>query len=197
MIKTRLLVFPALVLALTGCSISQEIDPIESTHANQVCVLDNPKILMDEFQPEMQRQIQKKGIPTKVYTGARPADCSHHLEYTANWQWDMAMYLTYAEMRVYDHAGLAGQAVYDARRGGGRLDKFGRTAEKIRPLIDQLFGAVTTGPIAVPATASADVVSGPSKDKAARLQELQQLKDQGLVTDAEYAGKRQEILDEI
>lgn len=182
----------ALLLALTGCSITQTIDPVK-TPVSQVCVLDNPKVLMDEFQPEMQRQIEAKGFPTKVYSGARPADCSHHLEYTANWQWDMAMYLTYAELSVYDRTGLAGQAIYDARRGSGRLDKFGKTAEKLKPLIDQLFGSAPRGAaVEQPASASAT-----NTDRATRLRELDTLKEQGLLTDEEYATKREAILSEI
>lgn len=196
--KYRVLVLAGLCLALTGCSITQTVDPIKATNVSQVCVLDNPKVLMDDFQGELQRQIQAKGLATKQYSNARPADCSHYLEYTANWGWDMAMYLTYAEMRVYDHEGLAGQAVYDARRGGGRLDKFGRTAEKIHPLIDQLFGATSAGPLAVPAVTAAEPSSSSgASETAARLQEIQRLKDQGVITEEEYARKRQAILDGI
>lgn len=193
--NVRALAFLLLALALSGCSITKSIDPIKA-EVSQVCVLDNPKVLMDEFQPELQRQVEEKGFPTKAYRGARPADCSHHLEYTANWQWDMAMYLTYAEMRVYDRKGLAGQAVYNARNGGGRLDKFGRTAEKIRPLIDELFGSATRAPIAVRPTTWEAVVDS-QKDNAARLRELESLKEQGLVTEEEYARKREAILGQI
>lgn len=106
------------------------------------------------------------------------------------------MYLTYAEMKVYDHSGLAGKAVYDARSGGGRLDKFGRTAEKIKPLIDELFGSTPAGPIAVQPTTWEQIVDSHS-DSAARLRELDSLKEQGLVTEEEYGRKRQSILDEI
>lgn len=193
--KVRLLVFSVLLFALTGCSITKSVEPIKAP-VSQVCVLDNPKVLMKEFQPELQRQIEEKGFPTKVYTGSRPDDCSHHLEYTANWYWDMAMYLTYAEMRVYDLRGLAGKAVYDARRGSGRLDKFGRTAEKIRPLVDELFGSATKAPIAVQPRTWESVVDS-QKDTAARLRELDTLKQQGLVTEDEYARKREAILGEI
>jgi hypothetical protein len=147
------------------------------------------------FQPEVQRQIEAKHIPTKVYTGARPAECSHYVEYTANWQWDMAMYLTYAEFRVYDARGLAGSAFYDARRGGGRLDKFGQTADKIRPLIDQLFDSVSVGPSLPVQTESAATTS--ISDRSTRLQELQQLHTQGLITDEEFSARRQAILEEI
>jgi len=194
--RTQVFALLAVSAGLTGCSISKTVDPIKPAQVSQVCVLDNKDIFMDGFQPEVQKQIEAKQIPTKVYTGARPAECSHYLEYTANWQWDMAMYLTYAEFRVYDARGLAGTAFYDARRGGGRLDKFGHTADKIRPLIDQLFGAVTVGPSLVPAqTESAATTS--TSDRSARLQELQKLHTQGLITDEEFAARKQAILGEI
>lgn len=193
--KQRALALVVIVLGLSGCSITQTIDPIK-TPISRVCVHENPDVLMDEFQPELERQIQEKGFPTKSYTGAQPNDCSHRLEYTANWAWDMAMYLTYADIQVFDRGGLAGKAVYDARSGSGRLDKFGRTAEKIKPLIDELFGSAPQGPIAVqPSTWEQVVDSQP--DTAARLRELESLKEQGLVTDEEYARKRQGILDAI
>jgi hypothetical protein len=96
---------------------------------------------------------------------------------------------------VYDSKGQVGNAFYDARRGGGRLDKFGHTADKIRPLIDELFGSVTVGPVLVPAQSSSAATSG--KDAAARLQELQKLHDQGLISDDEFNEKRQAILGEI
>jgi hypothetical protein len=192
--KHRALAFAVFALALSGCSIKQTIDPIK-TPVSQVCIRDNPNVLMKEFEPELQRQIQEKGFPTKEYTGARPSECSHHLEYTANWAWDMAMYLTYAEMKVYDRSGLAGKAVYDARSGGGRLDKFGRTAEKIKPLIDELFGSKPAGPIAVQPTTWEQIVDSQG-DASARLRELDSLKEQGLVTEEEYVRKQQSILDQ-
>jgi hypothetical protein len=196
MCRIRLFALLAVCAGMTGCSITQTVDPIKAAQVSQVCVLDNKDIFMDGFQPEVQRQIEAKNIPTKVYTGPRPAECSHYVEYTANWQWDMAMYLTYAEFRVYDASGLAGSAFYDARRGGGRLDKFGPTAEKIRPLIDQLFGAVSVGPSLVPAQAESAATTSTS-DRSARLQELQKLHAQGLITDEEFSARKQAILGEI
>ena len=188
--------FIGFALAASGCSITKTVDPIKSAQVSQVCVLDNKDILMDDYQPEIQRQIEAKHIPTKVYVGGHPAECSHYLEYTANWQWDMAMYLTYAEFRVYDTKGMTGSAFYDARMGGGRLDKFGHTADKIRPLIDELFAGVTVGPVLVPANVESSAAEA-SGDRAGRLQELQQLHEKGLVTDEEYATKRKEIVGAI
>jgi hypothetical protein len=51
----------------------------------------------------------------------------------------MALYMRYAEIKVYRSAALVGEAVYDATWGGGRLDKFISAENKIRELVDELF----------------------------------------------------------
>lgn len=56
----------------------------------------------------------------------------------------MAMYLKYAKISVYEDGLQIGDAEYDAKSGSGTLKKFGKTAEKIKPLIDQLFSKVST-----------------------------------------------------
>lgn len=131
----------ALVLgiAVTGCSISTRVKPVEQASIAKVCIQENPKVMMDGFLPELRSQIAGYGIETRTYTGATPADCPYHLQYTANWQWDLAMYLTYAELKVFDHTDLIGEAVYDARQGGANMNKFGTTAEKLRTLTEPLF----------------------------------------------------------
>ena len=187
-----------IILVLAGCSITQTIEPIRPAHVSTVCILDNPKVHMDEFQPELQRLVEKKGVGTHIYEGNRPGRCSHYLEYTANWQWDMAMYLSYAELRVYDEHGLAGQAVYDARRGGGRMDKFGRTTTKLEPLVEELFSMVEVG--ARPNGASGShraPETGDSQGRAARIEELRDLHARGLISDEEFEARRQAIIDEI
>lgn len=52
----------------------------------------------------------------------------------------MAVYLKYADLRVYEGDKLIGEAIYDARNGEGRIiDKFGHTETKLNPLIDQML----------------------------------------------------------
>jgi hypothetical protein len=196
MCRIRVFALLAACAGMSGCSITKTVRPIEPPQVSQVCVLDNKDVLMDEFQPEIQRQLEAKHIPTQVYTGERPAECSHYLEYKALWRWDVGVYLHYASFLVYDAKGVAGSAFYDARRGGARLDKFGRTADKIRPLIDELFGSVSVGPILVPVQTESAATT-PTPDRSARLQELKRLHDQGLITDEEFAARKQAILAEI
>jgi hypothetical protein len=193
--QTRVIAIACVVMVMSGCSIKRVVEPLAGGEVSEVCILDNPRIHMDGFQPELQNQISGKGYRTSIYQSQRPAHCSHFLEYTANWKWDMAMYLAYADLRVFDRTGLAGKATYDARSGGGRLDKFGGTAEKIRPLVDQLFAS--TRPGAVPIVNTPSAAESTSTSKAERLNELGLLREQDLITHDEYLSKRQQILDEI
>jgi len=124
---------------LVGCSITRTVRPIENASISELCIQENKDVLMDGFLPELQSQIQSHGIMTRVFQGPPPADCKHHLEYVANWRWDLAMYLSFAELRVYENKNLIGQAIYDARSGGASFDKFGSTSEKLKSLTDELF----------------------------------------------------------
>lgn len=137
--QAKLIAGLGLLLGLSGCSITQSVQPVTDANIDRVCVETNPAVLMDGFEPTMCELIETHGMTTEVYSGQRPADCEHFLEYTANWRWDMAMYLSYADIQVYDREGLEGRATYDARNGGGRMDKFGPTRSKIEPLIEELF----------------------------------------------------------
>ncbi|HET7730167.1 MAG TPA: Sbal_3080 family lipoprotein [Usitatibacter sp.] len=135
----KLALLGASAVFAAGCAITQKVQPVTVADITQLCVKRNPAVMMDGFIGELESQLRAKGMQVRVFDGARPSECRHHLEYTANWRWDLAMYLVYAELRVYESDLLVGQANYDARGGGGRMDKFGATAEKLRPLIDQLF----------------------------------------------------------
>ena len=134
----------ALVLAAVlpaACTITSEVRPVEAP-IREVCIQDNPRVHMHGFGEEVRAQIAAKGITTRVFEGALPADCRFTVDYTANWRWDYAMFLHYAEINVYDRGAGIGRAVYDARGGAANLvEKHGHTAKKIRPLIDQLFPA--------------------------------------------------------
>jgi hypothetical protein len=129
----------AMLLVLGACAITQTVKPVSVSGIEAVCIKTNDKVMMSGFLPELQSQVQAKGIKTTTFNGDRPSSCKHHVEYTANWAWDLAMYLTYVEINVFENGLLVGQATYDARGGGGRMDKFGATADKLRPLVDQLF----------------------------------------------------------
>lgn len=107
----------SILIILSGCSISTTIKPVE-TQVSNLCIMRNPKVLMDGFLPELKTQIEQHNINTIIVDEFSKPKCTNKLEYTANWGWDLAMYLTYAELSVYEDTTLIGQAIYDARWGG-------------------------------------------------------------------------------
>jgi hypothetical protein len=140
MSRSRVLALAAIAV-LAGCAITQTVKPVRTAGITSLCIKKNPQVQMDGFVQELRAQIEKKGIRTTMFEGDRPATCRHHVEYTANWRWDLAMYLVFAQISVHDDGLLIGQATYDAHGGGGRPDKFGPTAEKLRALLDALLVA--------------------------------------------------------
>lgn len=135
----RALIASIAAATLAGCAITQNVKPVTASGITEVCVKNNPQVMMDGFVKELRSQIEKKGIRTTQFDGERPGSCRHHVEYTANWRWDMAMYLVFAQINVYENGLAVGQATYDARGGGMRPDKWGPTADKLGGLVDQLF----------------------------------------------------------
>jgi hypothetical protein len=129
------------LLALSGCSINTKVNPVpEPAKISSLCILHNPEVLMDEFEPAVQRIMEAQGVDTLVVEPPTPKECHYRMEYSANWRWDLAMYLWFAEFRIYDGADKIAEAQYDARWGGARLDKFGTTASKIEPVLQGLLG---------------------------------------------------------
>ena len=57
---------------------------------------------MNGFHPELTKQIQELGFEVESYDGRPPEAARYYMTYTANWQWDMAMYLTYFEATLFE-----------------------------------------------------------------------------------------------
>lgn len=132
----------ALVIGITlsACTISESVNPVKDTAVREVCIQNNSSVQMSAFEPTLKRLIEEQGVKTKSYSGNTPPnDCSYTLTYTANWRWDLAIYLFYARIEVFNRGRSVGMVEYDARRGGANMNKFGRTEAKLRPLIQRLF----------------------------------------------------------
>ena len=137
------IIFLALFTLLTGCAISKHVTPVDSTvEIEKIYVLNNEKVHMKELVNEIVEQVKELGFESESYSGDRPVGAKHYISYTANWNWDMAMYLTYFRATLYEDGRVLGEVEYDAKMGGANMGKFGRTAEKIRPLLTELLGKV-------------------------------------------------------
>ena len=103
----------ALISLLSGCAISQNVTPVDSTTSiSKIFVLENEKVHMDGLIDELVGQISDMGFESEKYQGDRPESATNYLTYTANWQWDLAMYLTYFKATLYEDEKVLGEVEY-------------------------------------------------------------------------------------
>ena len=144
MIKT--LTIAALAVFLTGCSITQSVVPVgPDKDIEKIYVENNPDVHMKELVNELVIQIKENGIDAEIFEkGGKPVSAKHTMRFTANWAWDMAMYLTYFKATLYEGGEVIGQVEYNAKSGGANMNKFGRTRDKIQPLLQELLASAGT-----------------------------------------------------
>ena len=130
----------ASVVVLAGCAgAQQQVNPVSTLSVKKMCIVQNPRVSQAGFLDSLQLAIRSRGYEVQVVSpGAGPAACPQVAEYTANYQWDLALYLAYAEIKVYQNQKQVGSAVYDARRVLGP-SKFIKGDDKVNELVGQLF----------------------------------------------------------
>lgn len=121
-----------------GCSITQKVQPVPEK-ISSICLEKSDDIFMDDYHGILERNLNALKLPTKSVDLKDEAGCEHVMRYKANWQWDMAMYLKYANFSVFKGQDRVGYAEYNAAGGGFRPDKFGTTEAKISPILKELF----------------------------------------------------------
>jgi len=192
----RLVIFAMIPLAVGACTITQTVDPVDQVATNEVCIIENPQV-RDGFLPELQNSLRSKNAQVRVLSAtAATTDCVIVATYVARWKWDLAMYMSYAEINVFHNGQVAGKALYDATKGSGNMGKFIDAEPKIRELVDELFptnfpAAAANGEI-VNSTLAA-IASG--TDLYAEILKLDDLRQRGLITDEEYETEKRELLD--
>ncbi|MFV7772362.1 MULTISPECIES: Sbal_3080 family lipoprotein [Shewanella] len=136
--KKIFLVFTVLMMT-TACSIKQRVDPVQVGRSDEVCIQKNPDVRQG-FLAEVEKVLTEKQIKYRVLEQLDAAQqCEWTATYTANWAWDLALYMVYAEIKVFHQGRLDGEAIYDARRGGANMNKFIDAEPKIRELIEELI----------------------------------------------------------
>lgn len=128
-----------LVALLSACSITQDIEPAELSRGAELCIIENTDV-REGFLKEYQAVLSSKSIPhSLVSEDAVPDSCEWTSTYVARWTWDLSLYLSYAEIKVFHRGSLDGEATYDSTRGGANMSKFIDAEPKIRELVDQLI----------------------------------------------------------
>jgi hypothetical protein len=134
-----LLVSMAALVLLQGCTISQNVKGVGDKGITQIKIIENTAV-KSQFLEALKTATEKQGVTLEVIpSSSLPKDSPYAMTYTANWAWDMALYLVYTEINVYQNGQEIGKAVYDARRGSGNMGKFINAEKKVDELVTELF----------------------------------------------------------
>jgi hypothetical protein len=92
------------------------------------------------------------------------------ITYTANWSWDLDLYLSYAKIDLYRAGKPIADATYDATWGGMHLGKFVKADEKVDSLVYAMFPGRAPVPPVPPAagTSGAPQQAAPPGSKPAQ-----------------------------
>jgi hypothetical protein len=131
--------FAAFASFLSGCAIYQKVTPVERFEEKQVCIIENAAVRVGFIEAYKRALIDKGYAVKQLPTASAITECTITSTYTANWQWDLALYMAYAEIKVFKDGKPIGEAKYDARGGAGNPDKFIAAEKKIAELVNLLF----------------------------------------------------------
>lgn len=129
------------VLALVGCT-SVKVQKLDSTQHSikEVCIVRNTQVAVSDMLSVMESGFMRHGISPRIIGNAESFKdvCTYTLDYTAKRSWDIAPYLTFAELKLRKEGKAIAMATY-RHSGGLALNKWASTETKIGPLIDELL----------------------------------------------------------
>lgn len=132
--------FLSTLAILSGCT-AVDVRPVNSSHnMTHICIEENPKVIVTDFVSTLENAIENHLITTELYRGSKPDHCEFKLTYTALRSWDMAPYLSHAEVRLYRDRQRIGYAEYHLRgKGGFSLMKWASVESKMTPVVNELL----------------------------------------------------------
>ena len=148
-----------LALLLGGCaSATQQITRVEGQKPKEVCIVKHDAVRVETLDA-IQEGFKKNGIATRAISGTyelkhntwtprwkaeEVRGCDAIGFYVANWRWDLANYMAFANiwMTTPDGQRKIGQATYDAMRVAG-TSKFINARDKLLELVDQMVAGAS------------------------------------------------------
>jgi len=135
--------FLGALLALTGCTSIQvnNTTGFNPESIRQVCVINNPKVIIKDFNQIVERSFARYNIQAKTYNDTDNLSlCQTTLHYTALRSWDFAPYMVSAQFNLLQNGRQVSEASFKLKGNGGlALNKWRSTETKINELVDQLL----------------------------------------------------------
>jgi len=138
MMKIKVFLLFLIAVFTTSCAISQSVEPSAVAEDAVLCIIEDTDV-REGFLEELTKILDEKKINYKVVDKQGALDCEWTMTYLGRWTWDLSLYMSYAEIKVFHNGQLDGQAVYDSTKGGFNLNKFIDAEPKIRELVEELM----------------------------------------------------------
>ncbi|MCG2572396.1 Sbal_3080 family lipoprotein [Acinetobacter sp. ME22] len=136
-------------LLLGGCTSIQvnNRNGFQPKNVKQVCIIDNPKVIINGFNDSIVRSFARYDIEASVYpSNSKPVLCEITMTYTALRSWDFVPYMTYAKFTLQKDRRIVSEVEFRLRgKGGLALNKWRSTDTKIDELVDELLGKKSKG----------------------------------------------------
>jgi hypothetical protein len=128
------------IFVLVSCT-SVKVTPLDKSYKlSHVCIENNKEVIVKDFLGVVENGFQDRSISTEVYSGEIPKHCKYVLKYTALQSWDMALYLSHAELSLFKDSSRIAYAEYHLRgKGGFSLVKWASVESKMKPVINKLL----------------------------------------------------------
>lgn len=140
----KILLTITISLLISACSIQQTVEQANLPNQAELCIVKNIDV-REGFLTEFKASLNRKSIPYRVVKHSLiPHNCTWKATYTARWSWDLALYMSYAEIKIFHHNKLDGRAVYDSTKGSANLGKFIDAESKIQDLVNELIQVNTS-----------------------------------------------------
>lgn len=138
-LATSLLIVSVFLVSACSSVTIQKVKPVSSKAREEICVISNPKVVHKEFLKTYLQALKSKGFTVQTLPeNATVTDCPVTAKYIAYWGWDLALYLSYAKLEIFENGRKAGEAVYRLDKPG-LTNKFINTNAKIHELVSKLF----------------------------------------------------------
>lgn len=134
---------PSLVCALALCAAActtTNIVPVDAKlhRLGEVCIERNSRVLIRALVPGIRDAFRRHRVKTVIREPDDLEGCEYVLRYTALQGWDVAPYTRTMELELFQGEQVIGRLDYE-HHGGIAVTKYGRTVDKLDPLIDRLL----------------------------------------------------------
>ena len=134
-------------LLLVGCGKFDVVSrpPQGLAEAPRVCIVDEPNTKTG-FKIAMRNWLNQEGIQSEILPVYTPLDkCEWMLTYYGRWSWDLAIFLSDAQITAYHDATYAGEV--SLKVGQWDANKFENGEKRVHKMMDLLFAKVDAYPM--------------------------------------------------